>query len=107
MESQTKTRTTVLELIKNTMKAVFESKEEFINNIDDITDWEQCINEKDTDKFSDDDRKEIERIMKLEESLEKRKMQTNSIKENLKAQIKDSKKRPNMKLKVREEEIQK
>ncbi len=38
MESQTKTRTTVLELIKNTMEAVFESKEEFINNIDDITD---------------------------------------------------------------------
>ena len=108
MGNQTKTRTTILDYIKDTMKTVFESKEEIVvNNIDEIIDWEQCKKEKDTAKFSDEDRKEIENIMKLEKNLEMKKNQVRGIKENLKTQIESRESRPNMKFRVEKEERQK
>lgn len=102
MEEEVRTRTTLLGSIKEAVMAIFSGKEEIINNIDEITDWDDC--KKNINKLSEDERKEVQDILKAEEMLNRRKAQVNKAKNSLKSQIKNPESRPKMRAKVIEKE---
>lgn len=104
MEKATKTRTTLLQYVKNAMKVVFESKEEFVNNIDEIKDWKDCVTE--IDSFSNEDKDLIKSIMKYEEDIKNKRAKMKNAKQNLEKQI-ETGKRPKYKMVEKVEEKEK
>ena len=102
MEEQVRTRTTLLGSIKEAARAIFTEEENIINNIDEVADWPDCT--KNINKFSEEDRREIEKILKVESMLNKRKAQVKKAKSSLKNQIKNPESRPRMRAKVVEKD---
>ena len=98
MEEQVRTKATLLGSIKEAVLAIFTGKDEIVNDIDEIRDWADC--KKNINKLSEDERKEIQEILKVESMLNKRKAQVKKAKSSLKTQVKNPEKRPRMKAKV-------
>ncbi len=99
-EAKTKIRTvaTILGSIKEAMKAVFETKNDTINNMEDVNDWDEYV--KNVDKYSDDDRDVIKAIMQEEKKIKKRAEQIRNSKKSLENQRVDPKHRPNINAKI-------
>jgi hypothetical protein len=103
MEEQVRTRTSLLGSIKEAVIAIFAGKDEIVvSNIDEIADWDEC--KKNINKLSEDERNEIQEILKVESMLNRRKAQVKKSKESLKSQIKNPEKRPRMKAKIAEKD---
>ena len=102
MEQEIRTKATLLGSIKEAVMAIFSGKEEIINNIDEITDWDDC--KKNINKLSEDERKEVQDILKAEEMLNRRKAQVKKAKNSLKSQIKNPESRPKIRANVIEKE---
>ena len=102
MEEQVRTKTTLLGSIKEAILAIFTGKEDIINDIDEIEDWADC--KKNINKFSEEERNEIQEILKVESMLNKRKAQVKKAKSSLKNQIKSLESRPRMRAKVVEKD---
>ena len=102
MEEQIRTRATLLGSIKEAVIAIFSGKEEVVNDIDEIQDWDDC--KKNINKLSEDERNEIQEILKAESALNKRKAQVKKAKSSLKAQVKNPDKKPRVRAKMIENE---
>ena len=102
MEEQVRTKATLLGSIKEAVLAIFTGKEDVVNDIDEIRDWDDC--KKNINKLSEEERNEIQEILKAESMLNKRKAQVKKAKSSLKTQVKNPEKRPRMKAKVLENE---
>ena len=98
MEEQVRTKATLLGSIKEAILAIFSGKEDVVNDIDEIRDWDDY--KKNINKFSEEEREQIQEILEAESMINKRNAQVKKAKNNLKAQVKNPEKRPKMKAKV-------